>query len=188
MSILDKFLGKQNPQKNTPNPQDTFRIFYEEHVEKIFKFIYYKTGSKELAEDLTAETFLKTWKYIEKNDIENIKSFVYRVANNLVIDHWRSKNKIPLSLPDDGDAGDVPAVELDLENILDSQLSLKIVYQALEHIHPQYKEVVTLKYLNEFSTEEIAQILGKTRNNINVLLFRALKALKEYIQNNDQIH
>lgn len=165
-----------------PKLEDAFHIFYQEHVEKIFKFVYYKVGSRELAEDITSETFLKTWRYIETNTIEQVRAFVYRVANNLIVDHWRSKHREPEPLPEETDDNEIPAATFDLERFIDGQLHGRVLAHALEEIHPAYKEVLVLRYLNELTPEETAVILGKTSNNINVLTFRALKALKKHLE------
>jgi len=67
---------------------------YEKYADAIYRHCYFRVYNKELAEDLTQETFIKTWKYIvEGKEVKNIKSFLYRVAVNLIIDNSRKKKK-----------------------------------------------------------------------------------------------
>lgn len=179
MSLLTIIHNTMKQQK--PKPADVFHVFYQEHAENIYKFVYYKVDSREIAEDITSEAFLKTWRYIESNTVENVRAFVYRVANNLVIDHWRKKDREPTPLPEGDDDQDIPSTNDDPIRLLDASINSKIIAHALEEIHPNYKEVLVLRYINELSPEETAAILGKTPNNINVLTFRALKAIKKHV-------
>src|SRR3990167_9783866 len=65
---------------------------YQQYVDAIYRHCYFRVYNKDLAEDLTQETFIKTWKYIaEGKEIKNIKAFLYRVAVNLIIDNSRKK-------------------------------------------------------------------------------------------------
>src|SRR3972149_8302653 len=67
---------------------------YNELVNQIFRFIYLKTSSKEIAEDLTQDCFLSTVKYLKDKEVRNIKAFLFRTARNKVIDYYRIKNRI----------------------------------------------------------------------------------------------
>ncbi|MCK4525285.1 MAG: RNA polymerase sigma factor, partial [Candidatus Andersenbacteria bacterium] len=80
--------------------REAFAEIYDFYVVRIFRFVYLKTSSKETAEDLTSDTFLKCWRYIkQKNEagkkeiVKNnkISSFLYKIARNLIIDHYRKK-------------------------------------------------------------------------------------------------
>src|ERR1043165_1036473 len=70
---------------------------YKQHADAIFRHCYFRVYNKDLAEDLTQDTFIKTWKYIsEGKEIKNIKAFLYKVAVNLIIDHSRKKTALVL--------------------------------------------------------------------------------------------
>lgn len=67
--------------------QKKFIDLYDDHFTKVFRFCYFRTHDRELSKDLAQQSFLKTWASLqEKENIENMKSFVYTVAHNLVVD------------------------------------------------------------------------------------------------------
>ena len=74
------------------NRQQTFLEAYESYNNAIFRYCYYQTSNREIALDLTQDTFLKAWEYLGKGiAVENMRAFLYRVAGNAVIDYRRKK-------------------------------------------------------------------------------------------------
>lgn len=152
---------------------------YDYYVGRIFRFVLFKVPGREEAEDITSEVFLKTWEYINTTDkkIKNLNALLYRVARNSVIDFYRTRR-----------SGEQKSDEEYLEQIQDSRdmqkdVEVKIDAQNLQgmlkKLKDVYREVLVLKYIEEFSIEEIAQIMGKSKGNVRVLLHRATVALKE---------
>ena len=141
--------------------------------------MYFKVRTKEEAEDITSEVFLKTWEYINNTNrkIDNLNALFYRVARNSVIDHYRSKQKEANifeeeqleSIKEKRDFAKEAEIKVDVENVQKHLLKLKEIY----------REVIILKYIEQFSVNEIAEILGKSKGNVRVLVHRALTALKE---------
>src|SRR3989338_7817957 len=79
---------------NTQQEQD-FKNAYQQYVDAIYRHCYFRVYNQDLAEDLTQETFIKTWKYIaDGKEIKNIKAFLYKVALNLIIDNSRKKTTL----------------------------------------------------------------------------------------------
>lgn len=164
----------------TKRDPDSFGEFYDLYVERIYRFIYFKVSSTEDAQDLTSEVFLKVWQYInEKNIIKNLNALIYQIARNLVIDYYRKKAKSSIN-----------AEETLLKNITDTksedmqkQVHTLIEMQGLEpllrKLKDEYREVIVLRYIEEYSLKEIASILDKQTGNVKVLLHRAVKRLKE---------
>ena len=155
---------------------------YDLYVAKIYRFIFLKVRTKEDAEDITNEVFLKTWQHITKNKEdteENIRSFsglIYKIARNSIVDHYRKRsreNENKLGL---------------LENLSEKRDILKQVeinqdiartFQLLRKLKQEYQEVVLLRYTEELSIKEISVIIGKKPTAIRVTLHRALKKLKQ---------
>ena len=81
------------------NPKQKFSKIYNQHIEKIYRFIFLKVNSQERAEDLTSKTFLKGWEAFKnsgnssQNTIDNPRAFLYKIARNLVIDYYREKGR-----------------------------------------------------------------------------------------------
>jgi len=155
-----------------------FNKLYEEYVERIYRFVYIKVSSKETAEDLTSQTFIKSWQAMERGtEIENPKAFIYQIARNLVIDFYREKAKNPviseqiLSLAPDHSTNIEKQVQISAD--LDNTMKL------LAKLKPEYQDIVVWHYLDDMPVKEIAQILQKDENNVRVTLHRALNSLKE---------
>jgi RNA polymerase sigma-70 factor, ECF subfamily len=166
--------------------QEAYGRFYDLYVKRIYRFVYFKVNSTTDAQDLTSEVFLKIWQYIkEGKDIKNLNAFTYMIARNLVIDFYRSKSREDQSLENTNTLDQVDqSKDLLKEQIKDSDL--RGVLSGLDHLKDEYKEVIILKYLDELSTKEIAEIVGKTNGAVRVLLHRAIEALKKNIKTDEE--
>ncbi|RLC36907.1 hypothetical protein DRH27_04530 [Candidatus Falkowbacteria bacterium] len=166
--------------------KEAFIRAYDLYLDHIYRFIFFKVNQKEEAEDLTSHVFLKTWDYIQNNklnDYKTLKSLLYKVARNVVIDHYRKTSQqanIHLDSPETIGAIDE---RQDIKSQLELTSDLESVMKKLMELKAEYREVIMLKYVNELTVAEIADILEKSRGNTRVLIFRALKALKA-ISNN----
>lgn len=155
-----------------------FTQAYETHHDEIFRFCLYRVFDRELAVDLTQETFIKTWHCIVRgDDINNVRAFLYRVARNLVIDNSRKKKTE--SLEDLAENGFEPSARGDhkiLEQIVGNQAR-----DALISLDPLYRDVLLLRYVNDLSPKEIAAVLNETPNVVSVRLNRGVKKLRELL-------
>lgn len=162
------------------NYQDDFSKIYDEYIDKIYRFIFIKVNSQEITEDLTSETFLRCWKYINNNKkIDNIQPFLYKIANNLITDHYREKARIQIVSTES-----VPIIDNGTsleENILNSS-DLAVVKSALSKLNEEYQNVVIWHYLDDMSIAEIANVSGKSEGAVRVMLHRALKEIKEELE------
>lgn len=170
------------------NKRKIFSQIYDDNVDRIYRFIVLKVNSTEIAEDLTSEAFLKGWEAFKEssnpglnkqNYIENPRAFLYRIARNLVTDHYRQKGRTQVisteyaSIIDPhSNIEEMSAVGSDLYNIK----------SALNKLNDDYKEVVIWHYLEDLSVPEIAKILDKSEGAVRVTIHRALKALKEEVK------
>lgn len=151
---------------------------YDENASHILKHIYFRVNNWELAEDLTQETFFKAWGHIASNGekINNLKTFTYRIAHNLIVDHYRRKPRIPLSIEtiDVDKISSEPLQEKQVDRIIDE----KLVKKKLKSLEEPYRQIIIHRYLDDLSIKEISLITGKSENNISVLIHRAIKILK----------
>ena len=154
-----------------------FGKIYNDHIEKIYRFIYLKVNSKETAEDLASDTFLRVWKKYKggKQEIRNVTNFLYQTARNLVIDYYRKKGKVRIVSVEETPLSD-PKVDLEKKAIQNSDL--EIIKKTLQELKEDYQNVILWHYVEGFSIKEIAQMMGKTEGGVRVLLSRALKTLK----------
>ena len=160
---------------------------YDLYVSQIYRFVYFKVGNREEAEDLTSSVFLKTWAYLQENNIINektLKALLYKIARNLIIDHYRKINRRDtVSL--NNCISDKNFVDEKQNLIKQSEITfdLTVVETKLPELKDEYREVIILRFINELSIKEITGILNKTSGNVRILIHRALKALKELMEN-----
>jgi len=161
------------------NQRKIFSSIYDKYVDKIYRFIFIKVSSQEIAEDLCSETFLRGWQvFKEREDIENPPAFLYQIARNLIIDHYREKGKAKIV-----SAEYTPIVDPreDLEEKANLSSDLEGVRLSLANLRGDYQDVIIYRYLDELSVPEIAKILDKSEGAVRVSLHRALKTLKDEI-------
>lgn len=173
------------------NDKEAFIKAYDLYIDQLYRFIYFKVGSREEAEDLCSAVFLKTWNYIlEKSlkDHKTLKALFYKIARNLIIDHYRkNKDKEIVSL--DGDNGiEVIDEKQSASRVMELKTDLLVLETKLPELKDEYREVIILRFVNELSIKEVAEILDKSKGNVRVLIFRALKALRELLENEEKIN
>ena len=153
---------------------DAFGFFYDKYVKSIYRFIYIKVGNKQVAEDITQDVFLKIWQHlVDKKNIKSFRAFIFRIARNTVIDHYRSsKQELPL---------DYASESMEIEEMVlstDQNMDAAILLKEINKLKPEYQEVLLLRYVEDMSVEDIAQVMDKDKNNIRVTIHRALSKLK----------
>lgn len=159
---------------------EAYGQFYDLYVTRIYRFVFFKVNSVSDAQDITSEVFLKLWQYIkEGKEVKNLNAFTYMIARNKVIDFYRQKSR--MDEPMGEEHINIPDDEKDMlkQQIIENDLSDAL--KGIENLKDEYKEVIILKYLDELSSKEIAQVLSKSGGATRVLLHRAMKALKENI-------
>ncbi len=164
-----------------------FGRLYDLYVKPIYRFVYLKVNSREEAEDLTSETFLKAWDYISKPEnsqkIRNARAFFYQVASNLVIDFYRKKALIPLSLDAISENSDIKdEKELIGSDKMIKEAEMGELKRAFRNIPHNYSDTIIWYYLEDLKISEIAEVLKKSEGTVRVLIHRALKALKKELE------
>ena len=162
--------------------ENTFIDTYNTHSDPIFRFIFFKLNDREKALDFMQETFMKTWVYISKNGpIENTQAFLYKVAGNLVIDEYRKKGRANMkSLEEMAEKGYEPSE--DGEDSLIDKIDQREALLLITSLPETYSEILFMRYVEELSVSEIAEITGKSVNVISVRINRGVKKLKDLIE------
>ena len=159
------------------NLRKIFSQIYDRYIDKIYRFIFLKVNSQEIAQDLTSETFLRGWESFQaKNEeIENIQAFLYRIARNLVTDYYREKGRTQVVSAEFVSIVD-PRQNLEEKSLLNSDVDN--IKRALASLKENYQNVIIWHYLDDLPIQEIAIMLDRSEEATRVLLHRALKALK----------
>lgn len=160
------------------NPRKKFSKIYDQYINKIYRFIFLKVNSQDIAEDLCSETFLKGWEVFknDSNKIENPQAFLYQIARNLVIDHYREKGRTQFVSADCVPIED-PRPTIEERSFLNSDIDK--IRMVLANLKQDYQEVIIWHYIDDLSITEIAKLLNKSEGTIRVMLHRALKTLKQ---------
>lgn len=159
-----------------------FGEFYELHRDEIYRYIYFRVSSQQTAEDLTGKVFLEAWEYLQRkrineNSIQNFRAWMFRIAHNKVVDHYRSrKDVVPFEKNIDF-LSDRENVEHDIE----FRAAADELRNAIQQLSPLYQQVVVLRFINQLSHAEVAQILDIREGHARIIQYRALKELKRYI-------
>lgn len=163
---------------------EAFGILYDLHHARIYRFVYLKVQTREEAEDLAHQTFLHAWQHIKTYSPRGtpISSWLYRIARNKVIDHYRTrKPQIELE-----NALEAQSPGESLAESLDTKFSSEKVLKAIATLKPEYQDVIIMRFVEEFSPEETASAMGRSSGAVRLLQHRAIKALKSALKINEE--
>ena len=167
---------------------ERFEELYERFFTPVFRYVLLRVKNRAEAEDLAQTVFMKAYQAnppgkAGKTGPELSLNYFFTVARNTVIDHWRKKKEVVVDDPDEV-FENIPDTEDPEDDAMRGE-SRTAVREALEHVSASEQEVLILKFMNELSTKEIAQLLGKTEVAVRQSQSRGLKALREHLQEKD---
>lgn len=152
---------------------------FDQHSNAIFRFCYAQTGQRELALDLTQDTFARVWRYVsEGNKIDQMRPFLYQTARNAIIDHSRRPSAQSLDVLQE--AGFDIADERTPSPLVSA--SAAEVIRLASSLEEPYREAVLLRYVEAFMPREIAKITGESENVISVRITRGMQKLRELMK------
>lgn len=161
--------------------REAFGLLYERYVNRIFNYVYYRTGNLHDAEDLTARVFQRAMNHIHNYTDRGVpfSAWLYRIAHNLVANWHRDrsrKQEIPLAdLPVMPAKGDHPEA-----NLVRSQ-EQEALLRLIRRLPPDRQHLIILKFVENLSNAEIGQIMGRSEGAIKSLYHRTLLALRDQL-------
>ncbi|MBX4200979.1 sigma-70 family RNA polymerase sigma factor [Candidatus Parcubacteria bacterium] len=164
----------------TDNEREQFSRIYDQYIEKIYRFVYLKVSSQEVAEDVTSQVFLKGWEaYQKKADIKNPGAFLYQIARNMVVDHYREKGRSKIiSIEQVGSVSD-PNMDIHQKAVLHADIDK--IKGAIQDLKEDYQDVLIWYYLEDMPADQIAQLVGKPTGTVRVMIHRGLQMLKDIL-------
>jgi len=160
---------------------EQFSHIYDQYIEKIYRFVYLKVNSQEIAEDITSKVFLNGWEsYKNQKEIENPGAFLYKIARNMVIDHYREKGRTKVISADNAPQMVDNKVNLYEKAILASDI--EVIKSAINNLKKDYQDVIIWHYLEDMPIVEIAEILDKPVGTVRVMIHRGLNTLKDELK------
>lgn len=157
--------------------KNAFSVLYQEYLTPIFRYLYARLGSRQEAEDLSQVVFIKAWQAIKNFRFQKkpILSWLYTIARHSLIDFTRKKKEIP--------SENIRIIEPANFSIVDDirQKRFKTIKQAIGKLNPNHQEIIILKFIEEKSNKEIAQLLNKREDAVRAMAHRAIKSLRQKI-------
>jgi RNA polymerase sigma-70 factor (ECF subfamily) len=160
---------------------EAFGQLYDAYMERIYRFIYFRVEDQQTAEDLTSQVFLRAWNNLDRFRLGRTPylAWLYTIAHNAVIDHYRTRKvttaleDVRLSQPDYAEV---------VENHIDFAVEMKSIKSAMQTLTDDQQQVLTLKFIEGLSNDEIARHLGKREGAVRALQMRGLRALAKQLE------
>ncbi len=159
-----------------------FGKLYDHYLKPIYRFIAIKVSVRQEAEDLTHEVFLTAWQKLPGFTQQGFPfgSWLYRIARNRVIDHYRTRKQH--AVIDEVDEKMLGITD-GADTTVDIKLALAKVREAMKQLTADQQDVLLLRYVDDLSPKEIAEVLDKSEGSVRIIQHRATEALKKKLKN-----
>lgn len=159
--------------------KESFSKLYDYFVDRIYKFVYFKVKDQD-AEDITELVFIKAWENRKKykSKYGSFSSWLYTIARNTVIDHYRvTKEVYELNdqMPDDSKSSNP-------KHVVEDTLTSQQLRKAISKLPEGYRDILLLRFIEDMEYAEIAEVLGKSEGAIRITQFRAIKSLRDVLK------
>ena len=158
---------------------DKFAVLYDKYFEQIYRYVYRRVNDKDTVEDLVSQTFFDALSHIKSFEWRGFpfSSWLYKIAHNNVLKWYRERSKVQkVGLDDINELAD-----LDVDQVRDASRKERTleVQLVLDQLDQEEREIIRLKFFEEVSNIEIAEIMGLSANHIGVKVYRTLKKVKQ---------
>ncbi len=160
--------------------QQAFGEVYDKYVDLVYRYIYYRVGSPQVAEDLTSETFLRALRRIGSFTWQgrDVGAWFVTIARNLVADHYKSSRyRLEVTTADLPDAAGDGTAAADPEIEVLQSLTSEVLLRAVKELGAEQQECIVLRFLQGLSVAETAEVMGKNEGAIKALQYRAVRTL-----------
>jgi RNA polymerase sigma-70 factor, ECF subfamily len=163
--------------------REAFAALYRAYLPTVYKFLYYRlNGNKAMAEDMTGETFVRALRKIGDYNVTgaDFGAWLVRIARNLIYDNAKSARHRLEQLSEKFPEASMGATETTEDEVV-SGIEQGEVVRAIQHLSPDQRDVVTMRFLQGMEVSEVAEALGKKEGTIRTLQFRGLKSLQKVL-------
>jgi RNA polymerase sigma-70 factor (ECF subfamily) len=158
---------------------EAFGKVYDHFFDSVYRYVSFRVPS-EMTEDIVADIFVKAWEKLHQYSARKgvpFGAWIFRIARHAVIDHYRSDEALE-EVPEE-------IVDTDQWNRAESRTErndlLKVVRSAFDQLTPRYREVLSLSFIAELPTNEVARVLKMTEGGVRILKMRALRKLQDFL-------
>jgi len=165
-----------------------FNLIFERYRNRLFTYLFKVTKSKETAEEIVLDVFLKLWHGREiVHTIENLEAFLFRVAYHKAIDFFRAVSRNPKMQKETWDVmAETVSYETADKKIIESDIE-EIVEAAVKSLSPQRRKVYYLRNYEGLSYADIAQKLNLSHNTVRNHLSASLQFIRDFLSKNDLV-
>ena len=154
---------------------------YRRHADAVFRYVYYRVGDREVAEDLVGEVFVRALEGLPayQDTGTPFEAWLYRIAHARVVDYYR-RQKVRRAAPLDESL--TSSEEPDLSQLAAQRDDVLRVWNAVRHLTDDQQQVISLRFIAGYSTAEVASVMCKTEGAIRALQHRALASLRRLLE------
>lgn len=163
--------------------KEAFAQLYENHFDKIYRYVALRIGNKTEAEDVTQQVFLNALRSISSFKWKGtpVSAWLFRIAHNLVVDYLRKEKKQATTPLDESLVSSDSSPQLVAEHRLD----IEQLTSATQRLTEAQREVISLRFAGELSVAEVAKVMGKSEGAVKALQHSAIVALRRTLSAGD---
>ena len=149
---------------------------YRQQVPGLYNFFRYRTGSGDVAQELTSRTMIRAWRYRHsyRADLGAFGAWLFQIARRVAVDYLRERSNAPLPLYEASNHVDDISIEREVQKRRDAEQ----LYQLLATLPERDQEIISLKYGAGMTNRDIARVLELSESNVGTILHRTLKKLR----------
>jgi RNA polymerase sigma-70 factor (ECF subfamily) len=161
---------------------EALTLLYRRHVGPIYRYIYLRVGQEDLAQDLTADVFLRALEGIGSFQYRGVPfaAWLFRIAHDRVVDHFRRRGMVGSSLK-----AEAVVDWRDPVARAEERAERERLRRAMEELTEEQRQVVALRFGEGFTSAEVARMLGKSEGAVKALQYRALAALRRILERDE---
>ena len=154
-------------------------MLYEEHFDKIYRYVTLKIGDRTEAEDLTQQVFLKALQSISSFRWKGIpfSAWLFRIAHNQVVDYFRKKKRYATAPLNES----IASSDIDPQLAVEQKLDMEQILLATKQLTEAQRGVISLRFASELSIAHVAKIMGKSEGAVKALQHSAIVALRKVL-------
>lgn len=164
--------------------EHAFAALYDRYIDQIYGYVRRRVGSREVAEDLTGDVFLRAWRRFDRFEWQGVDlgAWLTTIARNRVNDHFKSARfRLERSTDQIGDRDAGPRTDHP-ERVAEARELARSLADALEQLKGEHREVIELRFVHDMSVTETAAVLGRTVGATKALQYRALRSLASVVR------
>jgi RNA polymerase sigma-70 factor (ECF subfamily) len=173
VALVDRIVRLREP--------DAFADLYDRFLNQVYRYLFYRTGSREDAEDLTEQTFLKVWSALPRFRWQGkpFQAWLYGIARNTLVDHQRHARP---SRSLDDPLRPLQLISQAAADALEQSLEVDVIARAVSQLPPDQREVIVLRFAENYDVAQVAGLLGQRERTVRRLQFQGLQALRQILE------